>query len=258
MRPGDGGYLTLCWQSLGPTAIPYAYGLHIVDADRFKAVERNTHPGLGMYPTLYWQPGEFFCDRARITIDRFAPAPELYDITLRYFDPDTLARLPVAVSGEAVGEEVTIGHMAIVPRRWPEAGDVQYRTGDNLAITGLRLAEESLAPGGTLRVEVEWSAQAEISVDYTAFVHVFGPDGTLAAQTDSPPRGGRFPTRVWPRSAVVRDTIEVALPADAAPGAYRVIFGMYDSATTGRLPLMAADGTPLPDNLIAIGTVDVR
>ena len=254
-HPGDTIWVTLCWQSGGPLDEALPYGIHVVDRDNAKIGERNTHPGLGMYPTLYWQSGAAFCDRVRVPLSREARAPEVYRVTLRYFHEDTLAVVPAAFADGTTGDIVLLGEVAVLPRHWPSAGPILYDLGGELAITGL----EMTAPPSpdSLAVHVQWFAPDAVTHDYTAFVHVLDQSGQLTAQTDVRPLGGRFPTGYWPAGAVVEDTLTVSLEG-LPPGNYRVLFGMYESQTVERLVIYTSTGERLQDNVVELGTVEVR
>ncbi|MCB0041670.1 MAG: hypothetical protein KDE23_18430, partial [Caldilinea sp.] len=86
------------------------------------------------------------------------------------------------------------------------------------------------------------------------FVHLVGPDGTLVAQSDAVPAQG-YGTEQWIEGEVVADEHVLVLPADLAPGAYRLRAGMYDPATAARLPASDAEGRPYPDDAIDLGDV---
>ena len=74
--------------------------------------------------------------------------------------------------------------------------------------------------------------------DYTAFVHVLGPDGQILVQEDKLLERGSLPTSGWqPGNAAVRNDYELPLPADSEPGKYRVIVGVYYWETGERLPV---------------------
>ncbi len=86
--------------------------------------------------------------------------------------------------------------------------------------------------------------------DYTAFVHVIGPDGQMAAQHDQQPLSGFIPTSYWPPRQVIADVYALTLPAGAPPGNYQIIVGLYDLATMNRLPL-SRDGEAAGDSVVA-------
>jgi hypothetical protein len=251
--PGQTILVTLCWESGGPLDEALPYAVHVVDRADGKIGGRNTHPGLGMYATLYWQPGEYFCDHLRVPLSPDAPPLETYRVTLSYFHEDDLSRVPATLPGGEEQNLVVLGEIALLPESWPEPGEPSYLLGDSLALSGLELVEGE----STLAVRLQWHALANIPRDYTAFVHVLDDEGQAAAQADLMPRGGLFPTRYWPRGAVVDDRIELSL-ADLPPGEYRVVFGVYDSKTVERLPVATPSGEALPDNVIELGEIEVR
>ena len=50
---------------------------------------------------------------------------------------------------------------------------------------------------------------------------------------------GRYPTQNWAAGELVRDRHTLTLPADLAPGAYRLIVGVYRAADRARLETQA-------------------
>jgi hypothetical protein len=257
VRPGEPIFVTLCWQSGGPLGEALPYAVHVIDRQGGKIGERNTHPGLGMYATLYWQAGEAFCDRIRVPIHADAPTMETYRVVLSYFHEGTLEQVPATLDNGAVESVVTLGEIAVLPDRWPEAGPPEYLLGDSLAASGLQLSDTSLSPGEALTVRVTWQARIAPARDYTIFVHVLDGGDRAVAQTDQPPHRGLFPTSFWPRGAVVEDAITVDL-ADVPPGRYRVVMGLYDPQTLDRVPVSLPGGEALPDSLIVLGTIEVE
>lgn len=88
------------------------------------------------------------------------------------------------------------------------------------------------------RMTLYWQALAPMDEDYTTFVHVVDAQGGLAAQADSQPHDGAYPTSVWRVGEFVADGKEVALGAERP---LRLAVGVYLLATGERLSL--ADGT---------------
>jgi hypothetical protein len=56
-----------------------------------------------------------------------------------------------------------------------------------------------------------------------------------------------YPTSLWDAGEIIRDKIELAIPAGLAAGRYQLLVGMYDQATGERLAIQgtAADAAPL-------------
>ena len=68
-----------------------------------------------------------------------------------------------------------------------------------------------------------------------------------APNTIRQPGDGAFPTTSWVQGEVLSDTYQLELPADLAPGSYRLIVRMYDPTTLAVLPATGADGGPAGD-----------
>lgn len=64
----------------------------------------------------------------------------------------------------------------------------------------------------------------------------------------------------WEAGAVIEDPYEIQVPFDAPSGDYTLSVGMYDpsSPSLERLPAFAPDGEHLPEDRVALATVQVR
>jgi hypothetical protein len=132
-----------------------------------------------------------------------------------------------------------------------EAGEVQPHDvafGENIRLIGTRIRTPLLAPGGTLALDLVWRASQPVPTDYTVFVHVrrtsdSAPFGAQIAANDSPPANGSAPTSGWAVGQVITDARGVAIPADAPPGSYVVIIGLYQYPSFERLKIAGSDQT---------------
>jgi hypothetical protein len=145
-----------------------------------------------------------------------------------------------ASTGQPLGELVTIDTLQV--GELPEPSEVlasPANFGDSLSLRGVTLEPNgNVAPGATLTARLFWQARDWPATDYTAFVHLVGPDGVLVDQTDKPPLQGFLPTSTWYPGQRVVDEFTVTLPDDAAPGVYTLYTGFYDPATMTRLPVL--------------------
>ncbi len=106
-----------------------------------------------------------------------------------------------------------------------------------------------------LHVRLMW--RAEPGSDWHVFVHLLKPDGSLAAQHDSPPMMGLMPFWKFQKGDEVEDvhTLDVsALPRDQV---YTLAVGLYDPANGERLIATLPDGTQPTDRAVRIGTVTI-
>ncbi len=110
---------------------------------------------------------------------------------------------------------------------------------------------DSLSPRAR-QVTLFWAPLAPIPDDYTVFVHVRDAKGANAAQRDSQPLGGDYPTHQWRAGETVIDPHRIDLPADLPPGEYRIVVGMYRLETLERLPVA---GDTSGENAVILGKV---
>jgi hypothetical protein len=115
------------------------------------------------------------------------------------------------------------------------------RFGDAIVLDGARVRGAVFAPGDPIALDLIWRAAARPAADYTVFVHLRrSDDGAQIAANDSPPSNGAAPTSGWSAGGVITDSRGILIPADAAPGVYRIIVGLYSYPSFDRL---AVDGT---------------
>jgi hypothetical protein len=115
--------------------------------------------------------------------------------------------------------------------------------GDRIRLLGYTLAAQTADPGGQVGLTLYWQALVPVQTDYTAWVHLLGANDQIRGQGDGPLVGGFFPTSYWDPGELVVDERAVAVDADAPPGSYRLVAGLYILSTGQRLS--AADGDRL-------------
>jgi hypothetical protein len=102
-----------------------------------------------------------------------------------------------------------------------------------------------------LNVRLNWAAAP--GGDWHVFVHVLNPDGSLAAQHDSPPLLGLYPFWQWTQGDRAEDVhpIDVShLPRDRE---YTIAVGLYDPGNGERLAPTLRDGEKPEDRAARIG-----
>ncbi len=235
-------------------------------------------PGEEVRVEAAWRVAGPFCEPRLVvegSADEISLLPQpgatgAWEVGDRYL---TISRVPIsphALGGPAIlwatSEEgkIPVGTVRVgVTRTFTLPAGVRsmgYRLGDAIALAGAQLNTSPPVggtEGGAADVVLYWQAETFVDCSYTVFIHLVGPDGQIHAQVDSLPHAGRHPTSHWLPGEVVADSYRLELPADALPGVYRVLVGLYDLATLGRLPVADADGNQVPDNAILIGGWEV-
>jgi 4-amino-4-deoxy-L-arabinose transferase-like glycosyltransferase len=140
-----------------------------------------------------------------------------------------------------------------------EAGPVERRVdadlGGHVSLESLELLDETVEPGGIVRVTLEWSALGEMSEDYAVFVHLLDGEGQVVAQHDGQPGGGFLPTSSWNLGERVEDRHGLLIPQDTAPGEYLLVAGLYLPTTGERLRVL--DGGGAGADSVELGPIEV-
>ncbi len=195
-------------------------------------------------PTSSWPVGEVWPDGHVLQIPADAPSGP-YRIEMDFYTPGTLDHL---------GETAVAGYLYVGEEPAP-AGELA-RLADGFRLLTAEAPAAGWTAGTEAHIRLRWAADAAYRGRYTVFVHLLGPDGAPAAQGDQEPLGGFYPTDAWVPNVPVDDEYTLALPAELAPGTYRLVVGLYDPATGERLPLLH-DGRPDGD-AVEVGAVQVE
>ena len=231
--------VALYWQPLHGLQADYTTFVHLLNADGVVVGQNDHQPGGVYYPTSLWRPGELLKDVHTLTL-----APDLgrppYTIEVGLYTKGT--NLQHLGSPEQIG---VIGP-ARAPDQVPEnlAHRLNLIFGDQIAQIALN-GYEMTVQGNLLTLRLYWQALRPPTNDYTIFVHVLNADDMIVAQQDQQPAGGEMPTSTWPRGYILADDVTITLPADLPEGTYRLVAGLYNSATLVRLHVSDVDGHPL-------------
>jgi hypothetical protein len=106
-----------------------------------------------------------------------------------------------------------------------------------------------------LQVRLKWLAPNE--GDWHVFVQLLRPDGTLAAQHDSPPMLGLMPFWKFQKGDQVEDVHSIDVAELARDQVYTLVVGLYDPANGERLLATLPDGAQPADRAVRLGAVTI-
>ncbi len=240
VRPGETVMLTLYWEPQRPLGENYTVFVHLFGEDGAIVGSRDTYPGLGNDPTIYWTPGQIVIDRIPIPIKPEATGPILLDIEAGLYVLETGSRLPIIdASGQPVGYPI-IGVVKLAdesPATAEEAPALRWEFVDGTALTGVAFSTETPSPGSELTVVLNWQPAGPLTTSHKVFIHVVDMEGNIVAQSDAMPKGGRYPTPYWAKGESFEDVHIIQLPPALKQGSYHVLIGLYDPLTGTRWPL---------------------
>ena len=118
--------------------------------------------------------------------------------------------------------------------------------GERVAAVGYRLDDPAALPGEEIVVTCYWRALAAVDGPLYGFCHLLDDDGDRLAQDDHLVGGEQYPAERWALGETLIDRYTLRLPADAAPGVYRLSIGLYEGeGDKHRLAVVDAAGQPL-------------
>jgi hypothetical protein len=156
---------------------------------------------------------------------------------------ETLDRIVVRSGGRGGGAQYRL------PVRIVDAPPPVANFGNLIRLRSYAYERETLQAGDVLRLILDWEAADTIAEPYKVFVHVLGQNGLPVAQQDNEPVNGTYPTNRWRRGERVSDPYAFVLPADLAPGQYRVEVGLYRIGDLSRLPVLDENLAVLDDKV---------
>ena len=165
-------------------------------------------------------------------------------------------------TGELIGEGIWLPSVKIInpePQIAPQH-DVGARFAEMATLLGydLTLPEAGVRAGRQFTLTLYYQSDAPAPLDYTRFVHLSDMQDDMAAQTDSPPAGGRNPTSTWMPGEIIVDRVRLTVKEDAVPGVYSLRVGLYDPANGVRVPVADRAGSPQPDGQIVLTDVPIE
>ncbi|MBK8049758.1 MAG: hypothetical protein IPK16_23215 [Anaerolineales bacterium] len=242
LAPGQSFVATLQLQALTPLVTNFNVLVRIVGSDGAEVLRQEGWPW--GRPTTSWEVGEVWPDGHEFTLPaEIAPGP--YKIEVTFYDPATLA---------LVGEPATAGYI-VVDGKGSTGQKPLAKFADGITLQSATAPANGWKPGATQEVRLTWVGVQPERGNYTAFLHLAGPNG-LVAQRDQAPLGGFYPTDVWLPGLPVEDRYPLELPNDLAPGTYTLLAGLYDPVTGQRLALL--DGAQPSGDAYVVATVQVE
>jgi hypothetical protein len=264
--PTGRALLRLYWQVLPTQAsasLPsYQIGTRVIAADsrpRKDAAGQEwtwTVPGKGEYPTSSWRPGQTVITEhlltmppqegqatAQVAVRRTScvRGDEFIPFSPRWLAPQTpiLSLPPIQVAGR------------------PPAAPGVTNFGDLILLLAQSsdddLGRRTLSPGAPLELTLRWQGMQAMEADYTLFIHILAPDGTLQGQIDVWPKDGTHPTSQWRPGEPFEDRYLLYIDPEAESGAYQVEIGWYLLETMQRLPVLDAQGRAIDDKVLLPG-----
>jgi hypothetical protein len=152
-------------------------------------------------------------------------------------------------------QERTFGEQRLVLFYFPPQPLVESTLGvafDDIVLLERVATAPTAQSGGVLPVALHWKAKQPMPEDYHVFVHLLDVEGNRVTQSDNQPALWTRPTSSWTPGEPIEDRHALTVPADAPPGDYTLVAGLYLPANSERL--LTESGQPF----VSLGTIRVQ
>ena len=245
VEPGAPIAIELYWEVTGQPPGDYLLFVHLVDAATGALVaQRDTHPGLGNFPSSQWQSGDRFVERLSLTVPETAYAPAAAELRVGLYAPGSY-RLGItdATTGAGLGDSFPLGPVTLRPADLdaplPNAGE--YRFEERFRLVGYSYDRRALAPDEPLTVTLYWTVGPAPAEGYEVQLRLLDEAGNVVHNEQRP-----LPT--LSPGEVDAETHIIPGDPNRPPGSYTVQVAL-EGADDRRLQLVAEDGRWLADEL---------
>jgi len=179
-------------------------------------------------------------------------------------DPGPVQHVPFAphartFDAELSGPVFPIAAPVVEPAVEPTVENrLDYRFGNAIRLVGYDVSRSVAPPGQTVELTLYWQTAAPIATDYSVFNQIVDREtNRMQGQRDGQPGCDGQPTSGWQPGELIVDAYSIPVFADATPGEYPLLVGMYERDSGDRLPIVnendefVGDALPLTQITIA-------
>lgn len=236
VRAGEPLDIDLYWEVTGQPPGNYLLFVHLMDEAGTMVAQRDTHPGLGSFPSSLWQPGDRFVESIRLYVPETAYTPAEADLSVGFYAPVEGYRLGItAADGTGLGDALPLGRIAVVPAEGATAvnpNPLDQNFGDRYRLTGYDYGSRGLGPGETQTVTLSWERLQPRSGPHAVQLRLLDEHGQVLQQVAQPLAEDRAFTAVY----------TLPLDANLPPGVYQIEIAVQDVQTGAALNILAEDG----------------
>jgi hypothetical protein len=245
IEPGGTVEVTVYWQALARTDLYHVVFVHLLSDTGVMIAQRDTHPGLGRYPSTAWEPGVVFADTYRVHVPETAYAPDAGYVQVGVYavSPPENPRL-VASDGR---DAVRLAAVEILPLEGEFPNPLEANFSGKAVLAGYELDRRVARPSETIRLTLYWRATSTFEKSYSVFANVLGKEDQRWAWSSGWPVQGLAPTHTWQPGQIIEDVHELKIGETTPAGFYDIEVGM---SKDGRLPVVAEDGHQLGDRVL--------
>ncbi|HEX6384959.1 MAG TPA: hypothetical protein VF177_09845, partial [Anaerolineae bacterium] len=221
--------------------------------------QRDTHPGLGNFPSSQWRPGDRFVESIRLYVPETAYVPATATLSVGLYAPDAYRLAIMDAEGTMLGDALELGTVTIAPLsrlaevsgNYPNLLDQNFN--GEIRLAGYEYNRRTVRAGGSLTVTLYWEALRDVTTDYIVQVHLCDElcqPWNVRETAEGRPRGGQLPTSTWTDGQVVQDSHVLSIAKDLPSGSYLIHVALIDAMTKEPQNIIAEDGHWIDNRLL--------
>ncbi len=250
VAPDDSITLDLYWEVIAQPPGNYLFFVHLIDSVGALVAQRDTHPGLGNFPSSQWQPGDRFVETIRLFTPETMYVPETAELSVGFYASGSDGyRLGVtAEDGTGLGDHlVLVDDMRLqadtAVAQIPNSMQKPFENG--IKLVGYEYNQRVLEPNDVLAVTLFWAGMEN------------SPETNLEIGLCEDP----CPDWLDPQYIVTKPieigsgeisttTTDIDIGSQLPPGSYIIHVALIDDSTKGYQNVVAEDGHYIDDRLL--------
>lgn len=257
LRPGDPVDVDIYWEV---NAIPlgdYLLFVHLRNENETIIAQRDTHPGLGNFPSSQWKPGDRFLDSVRLYVPETAYSPADTTISIGLYDPQAFRLAITAEDGTSLGDSLTLGALKIESPPGGHPNPQNQSFNDEIRLTGYEYEAPEARPGDEIEITLYWQAMENVADAYIVEVTLLGDNGQVWGTAATSPREEPSTSHNLNPGEAITDTLLLSIDPDTPDGSYSVEIALLNSLSARRVNIVANDGHWI-DSKLRLAPIRVR
>ncbi|MDX1416501.1 MAG: glycosyltransferase family 39 protein [Candidatus Promineifilaceae bacterium] len=246
VHPGEAIDIDLYWEVINQPPGNYLLFVHLIDELEMMVTQRDTHPGLGNFPSSEWAVGDQFVESVRLWIPETAYTPTIAALSVGFYAPIEGYRLAVTdAQGSRIGDAFELENIQIEPPPASNSaalGSSGHNFGDDLMLVDYEYSKRGVFPGDVLTVSLQWRALQDNLPDYQVQLNLLDELGKIVGGRESRPQDGQANTNSWNAGDSITDSHNLHIGKSLPPGQYTVQVAVIDSENGQRVNILAEDG----------------
>ena len=255
--------IDLYWEVIDTPPGDFLVFVHIIDNESGALVaQRDTHPGVGRFPSSNWQKGDHFVDSIRLWLPETVYTPSSASISIGFHVPNGYRLAVSDGEGNNIGDAFAIKTISLMPRSDLAFSDqFENPQSNNFAgiaqFVGYQYEHRVISPGESLRIDTHWQSLQDAPGDYKIQFILRDQAGEQVRSKKGRPQQGELPTTEWVAGQVVSDWQWVPIPENLPSGTYTIELRLFNNDTKQAEPLLDEDGHIL-NNHLSLANIMIR